>query len=356
MFNATGVVIEIAQALLGLAVAPLLVGLIGWVKARLQNRRGAPIWQPYAELRKLLGKEMVVSSNASWIFRTAPYVVFGSTVVVSLLVPVLITPLPFNQVADLFALVYLLLLGTFALALGGLDPGSAFGGMGSSREMTIAALSEPAIALAILSLALGAGSTNLGEMAARTIANPTVALSPGHILAFAALFIVMLAETGRLPVDNPATHLELTMIHEAMILEYSGPHLALVEWASWLKLTVFLTLAANLFVPWGLATSLSPAALAIAFVTTVAKLVVLAVLLAIVETRVAKLRLFRVPELLAVSFVLGLLAVTSSFSLSASSRHSGPESPSTTGAGGAPSALSPEGEYQQPARRLEGLR
>jgi formate hydrogenlyase subunit 4 len=162
---------------------------------------------------------------------------------------------------------------------------------------------------------LGAGSTNLGEIAARTIAHPTVALSPGHVLAFAALFIVMLAETGRLPVDNPATHLELTMIHEAMILEYSGPHLALVEWASWLKLTVFLTLAANLFVPWGLATSLAPAALVVALVTTMAKLVVLAVLLAVFETRVAKLRLFRVPELLAVSFVLGLLAVTSSFSL-----------------------------------------
>jgi len=315
VFNTLGVVVEIAQALLALAVAPLLVGLIRWVKARLQNRRGAPVWQPYAELRKLFGKDTIVSSNASWIFRAAPFVVFGSTVVVALLVPVFVTPLPFNQVADLFALVYLLLLGTFALALGGLDPGSAFGGMGASREMTIASLSEPAIALAMLSLALGAGSTNLGEIAARTIAHPTDALSPGHILAFAALFIVMLAETGRLPVDNPATHLELTMIHEAMVLEYSGPALALVEWASWLKLTVFLTLAANLFVPWGLATSLAAGAIAMAVAATVAKLVVLAIGLAVFETRVAKLRLFRVPELLAVSFVLGLLAVTSSFSL-----------------------------------------
>jgi len=315
MIAITGVAIEIGQALLVLLLAPAVVGLIRWVKARLQNRRGAPVWQPYAELRKLFGKDMVVSPNASWIFHAAPFVVFGTTVVVSLLVPVLITPLPFNDVADLFALVYLLLLGTFALALGGLDPGSSFGGMGSSREMTIAALSEPAIALAILSLALAAGSTNLGEMAARTVANPSAALSPGHVLAFAALFIVMLAETGRLPVDNPATHLELTMVHEAMILEYSGRHLALVEWASWLKLTVFLVLAANLFVPWGLATSLTPGALAIAAISTLAKVAVLAVAIAILETRIAKLRLFRVPELLAVSFVLGLLAVASSFSV-----------------------------------------
>jgi formate hydrogenlyase subunit 4 len=285
------------------------------MKARMQNRRGAPFWQPYAELRKLFRKDMVISRHASWIFHLAPFVIFGSTIVVSLLVPVLVTPLPFNAVADLFAVVYLLLLGTVFLALAGLDTGSAFGGMGSSREMTIAAISEPAIALAILSLALAAGSTNLGEIAARTIAQPSSAISPGHVLAFVALFIVMLAETGRLPVDNPSTHLELTMIHEAMILEYSGPYLALVEWASWLKLFVFLALAGNLFVPWGLATSLAPAALAVAFAGTVVKLAAIAAAVAVLETRLAKLRLFRVPELLAVSFVLGLLAVASSFSV-----------------------------------------
>ena len=315
MLNTTGMMIEALQAVLALALAPGLVGLIRWMKARMQNRRGAPIWTPYFELRKLFRKETVVSTNASWVFHLAPFVVFGSTVAVALLVPGLVTPLPFNSVADLFAVVYLLLLGTFFLALAGLDPGSAFGGMGASREMTVAAISEPSIALAILSLALAAGSTNLGEMAARTIANPASALSPGHMLAFVALFIVMLAETGRLPVDNPATHLELTMIHEAMVLEYSGPYLALLEWASWLKLLVFLTLAGNLFVPWGLATSLTAGGLAVAAVTTLAKVVVLAAAVAVLETRVAKLRLFRVPELLAVSFVLGLLAVTSSFAM-----------------------------------------
>lgn len=315
MFQGTGVVIEIGQSVLALALAPGLVGLVRWIKARLQNRRGAPIWMPYAELRRLFRKQVVVSPNASWVFHLAPFVVFASTVVVSLLIPIAVTPLPFNDVADLFTLVYLLMLATVFLALGGLDPGSAFGGMGASREMTIAALSEPAVALAILSLALVSGSTNLGEIAARTAADPAAALSPGYALAFVALFIVMLAETGRLPVDNPSTHLELTMIHEAMVLEYSGPYLALLEWASWLKFFVFCTLAVNLFVPWGLATSLDPRALAFALATTLLKLIALASVVAILETRVAKLRLFRVPELLAVSFVLGLLAVASSFAL-----------------------------------------
>ncbi len=315
MFQWTGVAIEIGQSLLALALAPGLVGLVRWIKARLQNRRGAPIWMPYAELRRLFRKEVVVSPNASWVFHLAPFVVFAATVVVSLLIPIAVTPLPFNDVADLFTLVYVLMLATFFLALGGIDPGSAFGGMGASREMTIAALSEPAVALAILSLALVSGSTNLGDIAARTSTDPAAALSPGYALAFAALFIVMLAETGRLPVDNPSTHLELTMIHEAMVLEYSGPYLALLEWASWLKFFIFCTLAANLFVPWGLSTSIEPLALAVALATTLLKLIVLASAVAILETRMAKLRLFRVPELLAASFVLSLLAVASSFAL-----------------------------------------
>ncbi|MEW5984664.1 MAG: NADH-quinone oxidoreductase subunit H [Acidobacteriota bacterium] len=315
MFRGPGVAIEIAQSLLALMLAPALVGLVRWIKARLQSRQGAPVWMPYAQLRRLFRKQVVVSPHASWVFHVAPFVVFGATLVVSLLVPIAVTPLPFNDVADLFTLVYLLMLATVFLALGGLDPGSAFGGMGSSREMTIAALSEPAVALAILSLAMVSGSTNLGEIAARTVADPAAALSPGYALAFVSLFIVMLAETGRLPVDNPSTHLELTMIHEAMVLEYSGPYLALLEWASWLKFFVFCVLASNLFVPWGLSTSLEPGALAVALATTLIKLVVLAAAVAVLETRVAKLRLFRVPELLAVSFVLGLLAAASSFAL-----------------------------------------
>src|SRR5438876_1686607 len=309
----TGYTVAIAQTALALLLAPGLVGLIRWLKARLQNRRGAPVWQPYLELRKLFAKEVVVSSNASWLFREAPFVVFERTVAVGFLVPVLAVPLPFDSVGDLLVVVYLLLLGTFFLALAGLDPGSAFGGMGSSREMTVAALSEPTVALAIFALALGAGSTNLGQIVARTMADPAAAVSPGYLLAFGALFVVTLAENGRLPVDNPATHLELTMIHEAMILEYSGRYLALIEWAAWLKVLLFFSLLGNLFVPWGVATVLTWAALGWALATLLAKLVVLALTLAVFETRVAKLRLFRVPELLAVSFVLAVLAITVSF-------------------------------------------
>jgi formate hydrogenlyase subunit 4 len=301
------------QTGLALLLAPGLVGLIRWMKARLQNRRGAPIWQPYLDLRKLFGKEVVVSSNASWLFHAAPFVIFGSLVATTALLPIVAAPLSFDAMGDLVVLVYLLLLGTFFLALAGLDPGSAFGGMGASREVTVAALAEPTVALAVFALALSAGSTNLGRIVVATLADPATAVSPGHLLAFAALFIVTLAETGRLPVDNPATHLELTMIHEAMVLEYSGRYLALIEWAAALKLLIFFALLGNLFVPWGVARALSPEALLLALATFLLKLLVLAATVAVLETRIAKLRLFRVPELLSVSFVLALLAVSSSF-------------------------------------------
>jgi formate hydrogenlyase subunit 4 len=307
--------LELTQTLFALALAPLIVGVVRWLKARMQNRRGAPPWQPYFELVKLFGKEAIVSNQASWLFRCAPYVVFASTLAAASLVPIFFVPGPFDAVGDLLAVVYLLLLGTFFLSLAGLDAGTAFGGMGSSREMTVAAIAEPTIAVAIFSLALGAGSTNLGRIVMQTLATPANAVGPGHLLAFAALFIVALAETGRLPVDNPATHLELTMIHEAMILEYSGRYLALIEWAASLKLMIFLTLLANLFVPWGVAADPRPTALAVAVIALLLKLGLLGILIAVIETRVAKLRLFRVPELLGVSFVLALLAVTSSFLL-----------------------------------------
>lgn len=307
--------IEIFEALLALGLAPGLVGLIRWMKARLQSRLGPPPWQPYYELKKLLRKEVIVSENASWLFRFAPYVVSASTLGIAFLVPLILVPRRFDMVGDLFVVVYLLLLGTFWLALAGLDPGSAFGGMGASRDVTVAALAEPSTATAIFSLALGAGSTNLGAIVLATMRDPWTVLTPGHLLAFAALFVVAVAETGRLPVDNPATHLELTMIHEAMILEYSGKYLALLEWAAGLKLFLFLSLLANLFFPWGIATSLTPAALGWALLALSLKLMLLAVVLAVIETRVAKLRLFRVPELLTASFVLALLAITSSFLL-----------------------------------------
>ena len=310
-----GYLLEIGQALLALLLAPWLVGFIRMVKARLQGRRGAPPWQPYYDLRKLFGKEAVVSRNASWLFRFAPYLIFAATVAVTMLVPLIAAPLPFDAVGDLLTVVYLMLLGTFFLALAGLDPGTAFGGMGASREMTVAAIAEPTIALAIFGLAVGAGSTNLGRIVAETLSHPGAVINPGHLLGFAALFIVMLAETGRLPVDNPATHLELTMIHEAMALEYSGRYLALIEWAAELKLLIFFSLLANLFLPWGVATTLTAGSVTIAVFALIAKLTLLGLAVALIETRLAKLRLFRVPELLGVSFVLALLSVTSSFLL-----------------------------------------
>ena len=301
------------QALAAVALAPGLTGFIRWMKSRLQGRCGAPPWQPYFELRKLFEKERVVSTTASWLFHVAPFVVFGTAVLVAALVPLVFVPHAFDRTGDLFAAVYLLLLGTFFLSLAGLDTGSPFGGMGASREMTVVALTEPTVALSIFALALTTGSTNLGAIVTRTVADPVAALGPGHLLAFAALFIVTLAETGRLPVDNPSTHLELTMIHEAMVLEYSGPYLALVEWGASLKLLVFFALAANLFLPWGIAFTLSPLPLLVAVGALVVKLALLAAAVAIIETRVAKLRLFRVPELLSASFVMALLAVMSTF-------------------------------------------
>ncbi|MBI1737477.1 MAG: NADH-quinone oxidoreductase subunit H [Candidatus Rokubacteria bacterium] len=297
------------------AGAPLLVGLTRTLKARLVGRRGAPPWQPYRDLAKLLGKEPVVSSTTSWVFRFTPYVLVAAMLVAALVVPVVVAHPALGFAGNAILLMALFVLGTFFLALAGLDAGSAFGGMGSSREVAVAALAEPTVILAIFALAMRAETIDLGGVVERLGRDPALAISPGHLLAFAAFFIVMLAETGRLPVDNPATHLELTMIHEAMVLEYSGRYLALVEWASAMKLALFMTLLANLFFPWGVPTVATPAALLLGVLALAGKLVVLVVVLAVAETAMAKLRLFRVPELLAGSFALALLSVTAVFLL-----------------------------------------
>jgi formate hydrogenlyase subunit 4 len=307
---------DVALALMQVVIvaggAPLLVGALATMKARLGGRRGPPVLQPYADLAKLLRKEAVVSTTASWIFRVTPYVLIATMLVAALIVPVLLAR-PVLDFAGLVLLMYLFVLGTFFLALAGLDTGSAFGGMGSSREVAVAALAEPTIMIAILGLALRAETTNLGGIVERFARDPLLAANPGHLLAFAALFIVMIAETGRLPVDNPATHLELTMIHEAMVLEYSGHYLALVEWAAAMKLFLFMTLLANLFFPWGMPASAAPLGLVLGVGVLVVKLAVTAAGLALVETAVAKLRLFRVPELLAGSFALAVFSVLSVF-------------------------------------------
>jgi len=308
MLQAT--ILVIVQTIVLLAVSPFIVGLIRKVKARLQLRRGAGVFQPYLDLAKLFRKQPVVSSTTSWIFTATPYILFASTLAAGLLVPVFVFQTPLNFAGNIIALVYLLALGTFFLILAGLDAGSVFGGMGSSREAIVASLTEPAMILSIFAIALTAGSTNLSTIVHKTALLEGIVTDPSpHLMALAALFIVAIAETGRVPVDNPATHLELTMIHEAMILEYSGRYLALVEWAAGLKLMVFLTLIANVFAPWGIATSVEPATLGIGLVTYLAKVSALALLIGVIESMFAKLRLFRVTDLLGVAFILALLGL-----------------------------------------------
>ena len=301
--------VALVQLIVVLLGAPLVSGIIRKTKARLQNRRGAGIIQPYFDLLKLMRKEVVIPSTSSWIFRATPYIVFVTSLVVVLIVPTVFAPVPFHWIADIITLIYLFAVARFFLALAALDTGTAFGGLGASREMSIASIIEPAMMLAIFTAAVTAGSTDLSIIVGRLSTTTSAVIHPAHLLAFIGLFIVTIAETGRIPVDNPATHLELTMIHEAMILEYSGRYLALIEWSSQIKLMVFLTLLANMFAPFGMATTTAPLGLAFGAVVFVAKIALLAVTVAIVETGNAKLRLFRVPDLLMVAFVLSLLAL-----------------------------------------------
>jgi formate hydrogenlyase subunit 4 len=304
------IILVIAQTTILLAVSPFIVGLIRKVKARLQIRRGASIFQPYADLAKLFRKQPVVSTTTSWIFTATPYIVFASTLAAGLLVPIFVSSTPLNFAGNIIALVYLLALGTFFLMLAGLDAGSAFGGMGSSREAIVASLTEPAMILSIFAIALTKGSTNLSTIVHKTALLEGIVTDPSpYLMALAAIFIVAIAETGRVPVDNPATHLELTMIHEAMVLEYSGRYLALIEWAAGLKLAVFLSLIANVFAPWGIATSMEPATLGIGLAIYLVKISGLAVLIGVIESMFAKLRLFRVTDLLGVAFILALLGL-----------------------------------------------
>ena len=301
------------QLLFVLLLSPLISGIIRTLKARFQTRRGPGILQPYRDLYKLLRKGMVIPDSASWIFSAAPIVVFSTAILVGLMIPMISADAPLSLFGGVLAVVYLLGLGRFFLALGGLDTGTSFGGLGSSREMTISALAEPAMMLAIFTVALSANSTNLSEVARSAIGQSWRFLAPAQILAFAAMFIVLIAETGRIPVDNPATHLELTMIHEAMILEYSGPYLALIEWGASIKQLILMTLLINTFYPFGLSTELTPISIAVGCGSYLLKLVLLASLIVLVETTNAKMRLFRVPELLAVAFILGALSLISTF-------------------------------------------
>jgi formate hydrogenlyase subunit 4 len=308
-----GAVLQIAVVA---AAAPALVGIMRQVRARLEGRAGAGVAQPYRDLRKLAGKQHLVPEGTTIVFAAAPAVIAGTTLVIASIVPLATVASPMDTAGDLFAVVGLLLLGTVALILAGLDTGTPFGGMGASREATIAALVEPTILLAVFALSVPAKSSNLAVIVANTLRHPAAVLSPAGALAFAALVVVIVAETGRLPVDNPATHLELTMVHEAMVLEYSGPKLAVVEWGAAMRLAVLLGVLANLFVPAGIAGTHSGAAATLLGVAAIsAKIALAGVVLAAGEVFVAKIRLFRVPELLAGSFLLGVLAVTASYFL-----------------------------------------
>jgi formate hydrogenlyase subunit 4 len=296
------------RAILLLLISPLIVNVIRRVKAYFQRRKGPGLLQGYFDLWRLLKKDAVISEHASWIFMATPYIVFSATLIAGALVPsFLVTSVPKSGFSDAILLIYLLGLARFFTVIAGLDTGSSFGGMGSSRESMISALVEPVIMSGMLILAMSAETTNIAGIVGKTLATGFV--QPVYILLLLAFLIVTIAETGRVPVDNPATHLELTMVHEAMILEYSGRHLALIEWASAVKLSAFLILIANLFFPWGIATAFTFPAIVVGLITVILKTAFLAILIAIIESSIAKLRLFRVPELIGGSFALVMLAL-----------------------------------------------
>lgn len=298
------------QPLLFVAGAPLLVGWIKRVKCRLQNRRAPSLMQPYRDLAKLFRKQVVLADNASPLFRVTPYLVFAATVLATATVPLLSIRLPTAAIADMIVLIGFLALGRFFLALAGMDIGTAFGGMGASREVSLASLAEPAMLMVIFTLAMSAQSTNLSSVVGHVHAEGLV-LRPSLLFALLGLVLVAVAETGRIPVDNPATHLELTMVHEAMVLEYSGRHLALLEWAAQLKLMLYGVLIANLFAPWGIAVGGGAAALSVALGAVSVKLALIGGLLALAETALAKMRLFLVPQFLNLAFLLALLGALS---------------------------------------------
>ena len=309
------VLTQVLEALVQVAAVavggPLLLGLMRKVRARLEGRVGAPVHQPLLDLRKLFAKQRMRPRESSWVFGAGPVVLVATAVAVAAVSPLATTRPPLGQSTDFFAVVFVLLLGSVALALSALDTGTAFGGMGSSRSMTIGALCEPALLVAILAMAIAARTSNLPALVRVGLAHPAVIASPARILALASFLVVILAESGRLPVDNPSTHLELTMIHEALVLEYSGPDLGLIIVGESMRLVFLLGLLVNLLVPWGVADRPGAWAFSAGLAALAAKVAVVGVSIAVFEVFTAKMRLFRLPELLAGGFVLALLgAVT----------------------------------------------
>lgn len=307
-------VTEILQIAVLLFMAPLFAGWVKMVKCWFQGRTSQSLFQPYRDIRKLLSKDVAIAENASWIFRFTPYLVFGVCIMAGGIIPVISTDLPLTATADVIALVALFAIARFFTALAGMDIGTAFGGMGSSREMTIASLAEPAMLMAVFAVSLVAKSTSLSQMAI-IVSHGHSLLRPSLVFALLAFILIALAETGRVPVDNPATHLELTMIHEAMILEYSGRHLALIEWAGMMKLFLFVTLGISSFFPWGIAQTDDLTAVLAAFPVLLFKLGIVGVGLILIETGLAKMRIFRITEFLGSAFLFATLGMLSFFML-----------------------------------------
>jgi len=301
------VLVQALQMALVLALAPLLTGLVRKTKSRLLRRQGPPLLQPYRDLLRLSRKEVVLADNASWLFRVAPYLIFAATWVAATLVPTFATGLMFNWAADLIAIIALLGSARFFLALSGMDIGTSFGGIGSSREVMIASLAEPAMLLIVFTVALIAGSTQLSTVSV-FLASADVGMRISLALALVALIMVALAENARIPVDNPTSHLELTMVHEAMVLEYSGRHLAMIEFGGSLKLLLYVSLIASVFVPWGIAPQGgTPVEYGFGILSYLLKLTLFGMLLALFETVIAKMRVFRVSQFLGAALMLGLL-------------------------------------------------
>ncbi len=302
------ILLWIIQLLLIPLLSPFFIGMTRKMKAKLQNRQGASPFQPYRDLIKLLRKDEVISRDASWVFRFTPYLVFATTVFIGACIPLISTALTNVFTGDFLVVIYLIALGTFFLALAGIDTGGAFGGFGSSREMMVAALTEGGLLMSLLTLALVSHTTNLSAISA-AVASLSFYELPPVILAFIGFFIALLAETCRYPFDNPATHLELTMIHEAMILEYSGKRLAIIEWGAANKYLLFIALGANLFFPWGVAHSLNALELIGSLLLFILKCLLFCAAVALIESSIAKFRIFRLPDLLFTSFIISIIAI-----------------------------------------------
>lgn len=303
------------QLIVMIGIAPLVNGIIKKIKALTQKRKGAPVLQMYYDIFKLFKKETVVSDTSSWIFRAAPYITFTSALCASIFIPVTTLLKPFNFMGDIILAIYILALGRFFMTLAGLDAGSTFGGMGSSREMMISSIFEPALLVGVFTIGLIAKSTSVFDMMLNSVNMGFGIIQPVYVLVFLAVFIVLIAETARIPVDDPSTHLELTMVHEAMLLEYSGKHLALMELGASVKQLILITLLSNLFIPLDgfIQTGNLLAGVAISICLYIVKVIFISVLVALVETSTVKFRLFSIPNLAAVSFILAFLGFAEYF-------------------------------------------